>query len=112
MELRNLFSRSGDLAPGDTVEVLNDSGETVEAIYKGKGKHAGGRIGVTYTQGRYTGMGQYVQRLCGPGRRKQSRFRTTRMERDERSTRTDCCRCAFHAAGHRPGSFDQASSLW
>ena len=60
MELRNLFSRSGDLAPGDTVEVLDDSGETVEAIYKGK--HAGGRIVVTYTQGRYTGMGQYVER--------------------------------------------------
>ncbi len=60
MELRHLFSRSGDLAPGDTVEVLDDSGETVEAIYKGK--HAGGRIVVTYTQGRYTGMGQYVER--------------------------------------------------
>src|SRR5258708_14223381 len=66
MELRHLFSRSGDLAPGDTVEVLDDSGDTVEATYKGK--HAGGRVVVTYTQGRYTGMGQYVERerIVGP----------------------------------------------
>src|SRR5258708_5229409 len=52
MGLRSLFSRSGDLAPGDTVE----------ATYEGKGKHAGGRVVVTYTQGRYKGMGQYVER--------------------------------------------------
>ena len=62
MGLRSLFSRSSDLAPGDTVEVLNDSGETVEATFEGKGKHAGGRVVVTYTQGRYEGMGQYVER--------------------------------------------------
>ena len=60
MELGNLFSRSGDLAPGDTVEVLDDSGDSVEATYKGK--HAGGRVVVTYTQGRYAGMGQYIER--------------------------------------------------
>ena len=36
------------------------SGDTVEATYKGK--HAGGRVVVTYTQGRYEGMGQYVER--------------------------------------------------
>jgi len=62
MELRNLFSRPGDLAPGDTIEVLDDSGNVVEATYESKGKHAGGRVVVTYTQGRYTGMGQYVER--------------------------------------------------
>ena len=54
------------LQPGDTIVILNDSGDTVEATYKGK--HAGGRVVVTYTQGRYTGMGQYVERerIVGP----------------------------------------------
>ncbi len=60
--LRSLFSRSSDLEPGDTVEVLGDSGETVEATYEGKGKRSGGRVVVTYTEGRYEGMGQYVER--------------------------------------------------
>ena len=50
------------LQPGDTIEVLDDSGDTVEATYESKGKHAGGRVVVTYTQGRYTGVGQYVER--------------------------------------------------
>ncbi len=62
MGLRSLFSRSSDLESGDTVEVLDDSGDTVEATYEGKGKHAGGRVVVTYTEGRYEGMGQYVER--------------------------------------------------
>jgi hypothetical protein len=59
MGLRSFFSRSDDLAPGDTIEVLDDSGETVEATFK---RNAGRRVVVTYTQGRYTGMGQYIER--------------------------------------------------
>ena len=35
MGLRSFFSRSDDLAPGDTIEVLDDSGETVEATRRG-----------------------------------------------------------------------------
>ena len=31
MGLRSLFSRSSDLEPGDIIEVLDDSGDTVEA---------------------------------------------------------------------------------
>jgi hypothetical protein len=62
MGLLRFFSRSSVASPGDTIEVLDDSGDTVEAIYEGKGKHAGGRVVVTYTEGRYEGMGQYVER--------------------------------------------------
>ncbi len=56
------------LQPGDTIKVLDDTGEVTLATYKGKGKYAGGRVVVTYTQGRYTGMGQYVERerIVGP----------------------------------------------
>ena len=56
------------LQPGNTIEVLDDTGEVTLATYKGKGKQAGGRVVVTYTQGRYTGMGQYVERerIVGP----------------------------------------------
>ncbi len=50
------------LHPGDVIEVRDDTGEVVLATYKGKGKHARGQVVVTYTQGRYTGMGQYVER--------------------------------------------------
>jgi hypothetical protein len=35
MGLRSLFSRSSDLEPGDTVEVLDDSGDTVETTRRG-----------------------------------------------------------------------------
>jgi hypothetical protein len=35
MGLRSLFSRSSDLESGDTVEVLDDSGDTVEATRRG-----------------------------------------------------------------------------
>ena len=59
MGLRSLFSRSSDLEPGDTIEVIDESGDTVEATF---GKHAGGRVVVTSTEGRYEGMGQYVER--------------------------------------------------
>ena len=52
----------GGLHPGDEIKVLDDSGEVVLATYKGKGKHARGRVVVTYTQGRYTGIDQYVAR--------------------------------------------------
>ena len=62
MGLRSFFSRSSDPEPGETIAVLDDSGETVEATFEGKGKHAGGRVVVTYTEGRYEGMGQYVER--------------------------------------------------
>jgi len=62
MGLRSLFSRSSDPEPGDTIEVLDDSDDTVEATYEGKGKRSGGRVVVTYTEGRYEGMGQYVER--------------------------------------------------
>ena len=62
MGLRSLFSRSSDLEPGDTIEVLDESGDTVEATFEGKGRHAGGRVVVTYSEGRYEGMGQYVER--------------------------------------------------
>jgi hypothetical protein len=62
MGLRSLFSRSSDLEPGDTIEVLDESGDTVEATYEGKGKRSGGRVVVTYSEGRYEGMGQYVER--------------------------------------------------
>lgn len=47
---------------GETIEVVDDSGETVEATFEGKGKHAQGRVVVHYTEGRYEGMGQYVER--------------------------------------------------
>ena len=50
------------LHSGDDIEVLDDSGEVVHATYKGKGKHARGHVVVTYTQGRYTGIDQYVER--------------------------------------------------
>ena len=50
------------LHPGDVIEVRDDTGEVVLATYKGKGKHARGQVVVTYTQVRYTGMGQYVER--------------------------------------------------
>jgi hypothetical protein len=62
MGLLSFFSKSSAASPGDTVEVLDESGETVEATYQGKGKHAGGRVVVTSTEGRYEGMGQYVER--------------------------------------------------
>ena len=35
MGLRSLFSRSSDLEPGDTIEVLDESGDTVEATRRG-----------------------------------------------------------------------------
>ena len=35
MRLRSLFSRSSDLEPGDTIEVLDESGDTVEATRRG-----------------------------------------------------------------------------
>ena len=35
MGLRSLFSRSSDLEPGDIIEVLDDSGDTVEATRRG-----------------------------------------------------------------------------
>ena len=35
MGLRSFFSRSSDLEPGDTIEVLNDSGEVVLATRHG-----------------------------------------------------------------------------
>ena len=60
MGLLRFFSRSSDPEPGETIEVLDDSGDSVEATYEGK--HAGGRVVVTYTEGRYEGMGQYVER--------------------------------------------------
>ncbi len=50
------------LNPGDDIKVLDDSGEVVLATYEGRGKHARGCVVVTYTQGRYIGMGQYVSR--------------------------------------------------
>jgi len=55
-------SSHDELQSGDTIAVLDDSGDTVEATYEGKGKHAGGRVVVTYIEGRYEGMGQYVER--------------------------------------------------
>ena len=62
MGLLSFFSRSSDLEPGDTIEVLDESGDTVEATFEGKGRHAGGRVVVTSTEGHYEGMGQYVER--------------------------------------------------
>ena len=35
MGLRSLFSRSSDLEPGDIIEVLDESGDTVEATRRG-----------------------------------------------------------------------------
>ena len=35
MGLRSLFSRSSDLEPGDIIEVLDDSSDTVEATRRG-----------------------------------------------------------------------------
>ena len=62
MGLLSFFSKSSDPGPGETIEVIDESGDTVEATFEGKGKHAGGRVVVTYTEGRYEGMGQYVER--------------------------------------------------
>jgi hypothetical protein len=78
MGLRSFFSRSGDLGPGDTIEVLDDSGDTVEATYKGKGKRAGGRVVVTYTEERYEGMGQYVERERIAGKKPEPQTRDER----------------------------------
>ena len=69
MGLRNFFSRSSDPEPGETIEVVDDSGETVEATYQGKGKHAQGRVIVHYTKGRYEGLGQYVERARMVGKK-------------------------------------------
>jgi hypothetical protein len=62
MGLLSLFSKSSAASPGETLEVIDDSGDTVEATFEGKGTYAGGRVVVTYTEGRYEGMGQYVER--------------------------------------------------
>ena len=35
MGLLSFFSRSSDLEPGDTIEVLDESGDTVEATRRG-----------------------------------------------------------------------------
>ena len=61
MGFLNFFSRPSDPEPGETIEVLDDSGDTVEATFEGKGKHAQGRVIVHYTEGRYEGMGQYYE---------------------------------------------------
>jgi TusA-related sulfurtransferase len=60
MGLLSFFSRSSDLEPGDTIEVLDESGDTVEAIRRGA--RASMQVVVTSTEGRYEGMGQYVER--------------------------------------------------
>ena len=62
MGLLSFFSKSSDPEPGETIEVIDESGDTVEATFEGRGKHTGGRVVVTYTEGRYEGMGQYVER--------------------------------------------------
>jgi len=62
MGLLGFFSRSSAASPGETLEVIDESGDTVEATFEGKGKHAGGRVVVTSTEGRYEGIGQYVER--------------------------------------------------
>ena len=69
MGLLNLFSRSSDPEPGETIEVIDDSGETVDATFAGKGRHAGGRVMVHYTEGLYEGMGQYIERERIVGRK-------------------------------------------
>jgi membrane protein implicated in regulation of membrane protease activity len=47
------------LHAGAIVKVLDYSGDTVEATLE---RNVGRRVVVTYMQGRYTGMGQYVKR--------------------------------------------------